>query len=168
VDGPVRADRLAATLPATAWNCRSAGAGSKRDRDYDWAWISIIAPDDDAAGQHSVLIRRRISDGEVAFYHSWSPQPGLLPVLVWVASTRWNVETCIQTGKTIGLDEPPVRRWDSWFRHTTLVMLAHAIITVITARERRQHTGQRQGCPRLHRPVQRHHQPRQLPPRLRR
>jgi hypothetical protein len=43
---------------------------------------------------------------------------------------------CFQTGKTIGLDEPQVRRWDSWYRHTTLVMLAHAILTVIAARER--------------------------------
>ncbi len=54
--------------------------------------------------------------------------------------TRWNVETCFQSGKTIGLDEPQVRRWDSWYRHTTLVMLAHAILTVIAARERDHHT----------------------------
>jgi hypothetical protein len=52
-----------------------------------------------------------------------------------VAGTRWNVETCFQTGKRIGLDEPQVRRWDSWYRHITLVMLAHAILTVIAARE---------------------------------
>jgi hypothetical protein len=45
-------------------------------------------------------------------------------------------ETCFQTSKTIGLDESQVRRWDSWYRHTTLVMHAHAILTVIAARER--------------------------------
>jgi hypothetical protein len=53
-----------------------------------------------------------------------------------VVGARWNVETCFQTGKTIGLDEPQVRRWDSWYRHITLVMLAHAVLTVIAARER--------------------------------
>jgi hypothetical protein len=47
--------------------------------------------------------------------------------------------TCFQTGKTIGLDEPQVRRWDSWYRHTTLVMLAQAILTVIAAHERDNH-----------------------------
>ena len=47
--------------------------------------------------------------------------------------------TCFQTGKTIGLDELQVRRYDSWYRHTTLVMLAHAIRTVIAARERAMH-----------------------------
>ncbi|MGH3480984.1 MAG: hypothetical protein ACRDQD_29690, partial [Nocardioidaceae bacterium] len=101
----------------------------------DWAWITIAAPTDQAAGQHSLLIRRRISDGELAFYRCWSREPVPLHVLVRVAGTRWQVETCFQTGKTTGLDEPQVRRWDSWYRHTTLVMLAHAILTVIAARE---------------------------------
>jgi SRSO17 transposase len=57
-----------------------------------------------------------------------------------VAGVRWNVETCFQTGQRIGLDEPQVRRWDSWYRHVTFVMIAHAILTVIAARERERHT----------------------------
>lgn len=136
VDGPVRADRLAANLPSRAWNRLSAGTGSKGDRDYDWAWISITPPVDEAAGQHTLLIRRRISDGELAFYRCFSRQPVPLRVLVTVAGTRWRIETCFQTSKAIGLDEHQVRRWDSWYRHTTLVMLAHAILAVIAARER--------------------------------
>lgn len=142
VDGPARADQLAAALPARAWNRISAGAGSKGERDYDWAWITIIAPHDEAGGCHSLLVRRRISDGELAFYRCWSPRPVPLRTLVRVAGTRWNVETCFQTGKTVGLDEPQVRRWTSWYRHITLVMLAHAILTVIAARERDTHTDQ--------------------------
>jgi SRSO17 transposase len=145
IDGPVRVDRLAATLSARAWNRISAGAGSKGERDYDWAWIAVIPPDGEAGGCHSLLVRRRISDGELAFYRCWSPQPVPLRTLVQVAGTRWNVETCFQTGKRIGMDEPQVRRWDSWYRHITLVMLAHAILTVIAARERDRHatTGDR-------------------------
>jgi hypothetical protein len=139
-DGPVRGDRLAATLPSRAWNRMSAGAGSKGERDHDWAWIAITPPDDETGGCHSLLIRRRISDGELAFYRCWSPQPVPLRALVRVAGTRWNVETCFQTGKTIGLDEPQVRRWHSWYRHITLVILAHAILTVIAAHERHSHT----------------------------
>jgi SRSO17 transposase len=139
-DGSVRADRLADGLPARAWNRISAGAGSKGERNYDWAWIAITPPAGEAAGCHSLLVRRRISDGELAFYRCWTPEPVPLRTLVTVAGTRWNVETCFQTGKTIGLDEPQVRRWDSWYRHVTLVMLAHAILTVIVARERDRHT----------------------------
>ena len=107
----MRADRLASGLPTRAWNRVSPGAGSKGDRDYDWAWITITPPHDEAAGCHSLLVRRRISDGELAFYRCWSPQPVPLRVLVRVAGTRWTVETCFQTGKRIGLDEPQVRRW---------------------------------------------------------
>jgi SRSO17 transposase len=140
VDGPVRADRLTAALPSRAWNRISAGAGAKGERNYDWAWIAITPPAGEADGHHSLLVRRRISDGELAFYRCWSPRPAPLRTLVRVAGTRWNVETCFQTGKRIGLDEPQVRRWDSWYRHVTLVMLAHAILTVIAARERDRHT----------------------------
>jgi hypothetical protein len=62
-----------------------------------------------------------------------------LRTLVAVAGTRWSIETCFQTGKNLGLDEHQVRRWDSWYRHTTLVMLAHTILAVIAAGERAHH-----------------------------
>jgi SRSO17 transposase len=135
-DGPVRANRLAATPPSRAWNRLSAGTGAKGDRDYDWAWIAITAPADEATGQHTLPIGCRISDGELAFDRCFSPQPVPLPVLVTVAGTRWRIETCFQPGKAIGLDEHQVRRWDSWYRHTTPVMPAHAILAAIAARER--------------------------------
>ncbi|MFV2022624.1 IS701 family transposase [Micromonospora sp. LOL_023] len=140
VDGPRRADRLAADLPTRAWNRLPAGVGSKGSRYYDWAWIAITAPADETPGRHTLLIRRRISDGELAFYHCWSAHPTPLRTLVRVAGTRWSIETCFQTGKAIGLDEPQVRRWHAWHRHVTLVMLAHAILTVIAAREHRDRT----------------------------
>ena len=62
--------------------------------------------------------------------------------VVKIAGIRWSIETCFQNGKGIGLDEHQVRRWDSWYRHTTLVMLAHAILTVIAACERAKHQDQ--------------------------
>jgi len=116
-------------------------SGSKGERVYDWAWIAITPPPGESGGRHSLLVRRRISDGELAFYRLCSPRPVPLRVLVGVAGTRRNVQTCFQTGKTIGLDEPQIRRWDSWYRHTTLVMLAHTIGTVIADRERDRHRG---------------------------
>jgi SRSO17 transposase len=135
--GPQRVDRVTAGLSRWAWNRYSAGDGAKGPRDYDWAWVAITPPDDEQAGHHWLLVRRRISDGELAFYRCWSPTPVALPTLVRVAGTRWRIETAFQTSKNAtGLDEHQVRRWDSWYRHTTLVMLAHAILTVIAARER--------------------------------
>lgn len=138
--GPQRVDQIAAQAPRRSWNRRSAGQGSKGDRDYDWAWIRLVAVEAEAAaaGQHHLLIRRSRTDGELAYYRCWSPAPVHLRDLVKVAGTRWSIETCFQTGKGLGLDEHQVRRFDSWYRHTTLVMLAHAILTAIAACERAQ------------------------------
>jgi SRSO17 transposase len=138
--GPQRVDQITAELPRRCWNRRSAGDGSKGWRDYDWAWIMLVAPEAEAAagGEHYLLVRRSRTDGELAYYRCWSPAPVHLRDLVNVAGTRWSIETCFQTGKGLGLDEHQVRRFDSWYRHTTLVMLAHAILTVIAAYERTQ------------------------------
>jgi len=135
--GIVRADQIAAGLPRQAWNRYSAGDGAKGPREYDWAWVRIIPPDDEAGGHHWLLIRRSLADSQLAFYRCWSPTPVGLPALVRVAGTRWHIETCFQAGKNAtDLDQHQVRRWNSWYRHTTLAMLAHAILAVIAARER--------------------------------
>ncbi|HEX5994279.1 MAG TPA: IS701 family transposase, partial [Jiangellales bacterium] len=114
-----RADRVAAALPATAWQRRSAGAGSKGPRLYDWAWLDQVATDADPddGGRHSLLIRRNATTGEVAFYRCWTPQPTSLAQLVQVAGIRWTVEEAFQAAKSqVGLDQHQVRRWDSWHR----------------------------------------------------
>jgi SRSO17 transposase len=131
--GNVRADRVVADLlPSRAWQRLSAAAGAKGERDYDWAWITIVAPAGERSGQHALLVRRRISDGELAFYRCFSPRPVTLAALVRVAGIRWMIEECFQAGKgETGLDQHQVRRWKSWYRYTTLVMLAHAILTAI-------------------------------------
>jgi SRSO17 transposase len=137
--GPARVDHVADRLPARAWNRRSAGKGAKGERDYDWAWVRIQPPADEATGHHWLLLRRRITDGELAYYRCWSPKPVSLTTLVRVAGTRWCIEECFQAGKgEVGLDQHQVRKWTSWYRYTTLVMLAHAILAVIAARERDQ------------------------------
>jgi len=117
-------------------NRYSARDGAKGRWDYDWACVAITPPDDETRGHHWLLIRRSLADGELAFYRCWSPRPVGLPTLVRVAGTRWSIEACFQTGKqAVGLDQHQVRRWDSWYRYTTLVMLAHALLTVIAAHE---------------------------------
>jgi SRSO17 transposase len=136
--GTARGDYIAATLGKKAWNRHSAGDGAKGHRDYDWAWVAVIPPVDEATGFHWLLIRRRITDGELAFYRCYAPAKVGLPALVRVAGTRWAVETCFQNAKgAVGLDQHQVRRWDSWHRYTTLVMLAAAILVAIAATERR-------------------------------
>jgi SRSO17 transposase len=132
--GSRRAIDLAVTLPATAWQTRSCGKGSKGQRWYSWALAHI---DDPEPGEHRLLIRRNLRTGEMAFYRCWTPQPVPIAALVRVAGLRWRVEESFQAGKELAaLDQHQVRRWTSWQRWTILAMLAHAFLAVLTATER--------------------------------
>ena len=54
--------------------------------------------------------------------------------MVRVAGARWAIEETFQTAKgQVGLDQYQVRRYDAWYRHITLAMLAHAFLTTTTA-----------------------------------
>jgi SRSO17 transposase len=127
----VRADILAAGLPAGSWQRLSAGAGSKGPRFYDWAWLDISQP---GQAGHSLLIRRHPTSGELAYYRCWTPRPVPLAALVRVAGTRWTVEEGFQAAKgQVGLDEHQVRQWTCWHRFTVLAMLALAFLAVCAA-----------------------------------
>jgi SRSO17 transposase len=123
----LRADHIAAVLPARCWHRVSAGTGSKGPRWYDWAWAEAHQPG------HSLLIRRG-STGELAFYRCWSPAPVPLAALIHVAGTRWSVEEQFQAAKSqVGLDHYQVRTWTGWHRHITLAMLALAFLMACAA-----------------------------------
>lgn len=133
--GHLRVDDVAAALPTSAWQRRSAGAGSKGPRIYSWAWIATT--DSPKTGSCSVLLRRNDTTGELAYYCCYSPTPVTLGDLVTVAGRRWTVEESFQTSKGLtGLDQHQVRTWTSWHRWSILVMLAHAFLAVQTAAQR--------------------------------
>jgi SRSO17 transposase len=91
--GPLPAGELARRLPARAWQRLSAGPGAKGPRWYDWALIEASDPAvTEGEGPHWLLIRRRISDGELAFYRAHAPRSVPLAQLVHVAGSRWKVE----------------------------------------------------------------------------
>jgi SRSO17 transposase len=131
--GRCQARTIAARLPRRAWQRYSAGQGAKGYRYYDWAWLAI---DPGRPGHRWLLIRRNRRTGELAFYRCYSPRHVPLPLLVKVAGIRWTTEENFQAGKGLtGLDEHQVRRWDSWYRWTTLAMLALAFLTIAAATE---------------------------------
>ena len=126
---------LATRLPARAWQRISAGPGAKGPRWYDWALIEAGDPAvTEGGGPHWLLIRRRISDGEYAFYRAHAPHPVPLAQLVKVAGTRWKIEDGFAAGKELAaLDEHQVRTWTSWHRWTILALLACAFLSILTA-----------------------------------
>jgi SRSO17 transposase len=135
--GPIRADVLAAALPARAWQRHSAGSGAKGQRYYDWACLDLPAPDrSPGTGCWWLLIRRSRRTGELAFYRCYHPTPVRLATLVAIAGRRWTVEESFQRGKGLaGLDEHQLRRWLPWRRWTLLAMLAHALLVILAAGE---------------------------------
>ena len=128
----VRADRLASGVAESAWVRCSAGNGAKGPRVYDWAAMEIRPLREPGKG-HWLLARRSIAKpSELAYYVCFGPAVTSLEELVRVAGTRWAIEECFEEAKgEVGLDQYEVRRWDGWYRHITLAMLAHAYLMVI-------------------------------------
>jgi len=125
---------LVAAWPAQAWHRLSVADGAKGPLTYDWGCARVRDSRDGVPGPECwLLARRSISDPqEVAYYLSNAPADTPLEILAWVASQRWTIEQCIQEGKgETGLDEYEVRSWDSWHRHITLSMMAHAWLTSV-------------------------------------
>ena len=131
--GPCQVRKIAARLPRRAWQRYSAGEGAKGHRFYDWAWLAI---DPGRPGHRHLLIRRNRTTKKLAFYRCYSPRHVPLPTLVKIAGIRWTTEENFQAGKGLtGLDEHQVRRWASWYRWTTLAMLALAFLSIAAAIE---------------------------------
>lgn len=112
----------------------SMGEGTKGARVFDWA-CSPISHRGINDQQHWVLIRRSVVDPtHVTFYLVYGPIGTTLQQMVRVVGTRWKIEEIFEAAKEeVGFDQYEVRLWTSWYRHITLVMLAHAYLTVMRA-----------------------------------
>jgi len=115
---------------ARRWEVRSAGRGSKGERWYAWAWIGTRSPG------HSVLVRRHLKTGELAFHYCYVPegQRSAKARLVRAAGLRWPVEEEFEFSKDcFGLDQSQVRLFHAIARHTVLACAALAVCAVTAA-----------------------------------
>jgi SRSO17 transposase len=131
---------VAALLPAEAWVVLSAGEGSQGPRLYEWAWLEL--PEEREAGSDRgswLLIRRSLSDpSKRAYYRVSGPAGTTLAEAVRVAGSRWSIEQGLEEAKgEAGLDHYEVRTWTAWYRHMTLALLAHAVLVVMRAQEKK-------------------------------
>jgi SRSO17 transposase len=112
------------------WEVRSAGSGSKGERRYAWAWIATASP------CHSLLIRRHLRTGELAFHYCFVPAGQLASRarLIRAAGLRWPVEESFEFAKgCFGLDQCQARLYTAILRHIVLVMAALAICAITAA-----------------------------------
>jgi SRSO17 transposase len=113
-----------------SWEVRSAGKGSKGQRWYAWAWIGT------GSARHSLLVRRHLKTGELAFHYCYVPegQPGGKARLISAAGLRWPVEESFEFGKDcFGLGQCQARLYTAILRHIVLVMAALAVCAVSAA-----------------------------------
>jgi SRSO17 transposase len=119
-------ENIAARLNPTDWSRRSCGIGAKGFRVYDWALITT------GDSGHQYVIRRNITDGELAYFHCYNPHGEDLCELVRVIGSRWPIEECFEAAKQeAGLGQYQFRLYHAWYRHITLSMLALAFLTVL-------------------------------------
>ena len=114
------------------WQSLSAGDGAKGPRVYDWVRAEIRPLKEQGKG-YWLLARRSIAKpGELAYYVCFGPAGTTFEELARMAGTRWAIEECFEEAEEqVELDQYEVRRWDGWYRHITLAMLAHAYLSVI-------------------------------------
>lgn len=136
------AREIARDLEPDAWQRLSAGDGTKGARLHDWAYCELADLDADEYDERQsglwtrgLLIRRNISDGDLAFFTTWCPAGTGIQALVAVEGHRWAIEDSFETAKNeLGLDHNETRSWHGWHRHVSLVMLAFAMMAVIRYR----------------------------------
>jgi SRSO17 transposase len=129
-----RVEALIADLPDGAWHRIEIGAGSKGPRVYDWACGRLPYVTERGWAQWLLVRRSVTAPAELAFYRVFAPADTPPAEMARVAGTRWSIEEGFERAKgEVGLDQYEVRRYDAWYRHITLCLLAHAFLEVTRA-----------------------------------
>ena len=127
----------ALVLAEQQWQRLSMSEGTKGPRLFDWAVVPILHQWEED-GRHWLLVRRHLIDPhETSYYVVFAPAGTTLPEMVHAIGARWQIEEDFESAKDLGLDHYQVRSWTGWHRHMTLVMLAHAFLTMICAQDKR-------------------------------
>ena len=128
----VAVEQVIAELSVETWQRLSCGVGSKGLREFDWVWIELVSQQQ-AGWSRWLLARRKLSDPtQLAYFMVFAPSSTSMSEAVRVAGARWRIEMGFEITKNeLGLDHYEVRSWRAWYRHVTLVLLAHAVLSVI-------------------------------------
>jgi SRSO17 transposase len=126
----VRVEALLTEVPEDGWQRLDVGAGSKGPRLYDWACAQLPYWMPEGWAQWLLIRRSVTTPEEVAFYRAFGPEHTPVADLARVAGTRWTIEEGFRRAKEVGLDQYEVRRWEGWYRHVTLCLLAQAFLAV--------------------------------------
>jgi SRSO17 transposase len=132
--GQVAVSEVAAAPEPGAWQRLSCGEGAQGERVYDWSCVPL-RPALRPGWVHALLIRRHPTEAdELAYYLVYAPVGTPPAEIVRAAGCRWAIEDVFKLAKRqAGLDDYEVRSWAGWHRHTTLALVALAILAVVAA-----------------------------------
>ena len=130
----VRADEFGTTVASDGWTLVHAGDGSEGNAAYEWACLRLPYAVADGMA-HWLLIRRNPRcPTECGYFLVYGPDGTELAEMVRIAKRRWAIEESFLDAKSVvGLDQDEVRKWQAWYRHITLALLAHAYLEVISS-----------------------------------
>ena len=92
------------------------------------------------------MVLQRTCDDPVEYHYHLSNAPADTPLveLVTVALANHPIEQLLEEAKgEVGLADYEVRHWHGWYRHVTLVLLAHTWLKLIQHHEREK----KEACP---------------------
>jgi SRSO17 transposase len=127
--------RGAGTLlpPVSEWIRFSSVGGAEGA--YEWA-CGLRRHERDTRRAEWLLVCHALGPTDEYIYHgAYGPRQTALSGMVRVVATRRAIGEGLKRAKSeVGLDQYEVRRWDAWYRHITLSLLAHAALQVTRAR----------------------------------
>jgi SRSO17 transposase len=93
-------------LQPSDWKRRPAGEGTKGPWLHDWCYLEPadldaeeFNEDNHGPWRHDLLIRRHITDGDLAYFTTWCPAGTSSETLVKIEGHRWAIEDSFETAK---------------------------------------------------------------------
>lgn len=134
---PTQLRSLVQALPDSVWEKLCFRISEKGLIWHEWAAMPVRLPQD-TLGEQWLLIQRTLDDDPgYTFYLSNAPQETALVTLATVALSRHSIEELFEEAKgEVGLADYEVRHWHGWYRHMTLVLVAHTWLKLLQHQQR--------------------------------
>jgi len=134
---PIGLTTLLQSLPASVWEEMCFRISEKGLIWHEWTAVPVMMPNDNI-GEQWLLIQRTVDHEPVyTFYLSNAAKETSLATLATVAVSRHPIEELLEEAKgEIGMADYEVRHWHGWYRHMTLVMLAHTWLKLLQHQQR--------------------------------